>query len=380
MRYRTLPAKKANAQDLQSKRRGIYYLARRANPYPVSMNDALKKEKPFKILSIDGGGIRGVFPAMFLQSLEAELKKRGFSNWKLHQQFDLICGTSTGGILAIGLALGIPATELYELYLLRAREIFGQKRGFLGRFTRSSYDRQPLENLLREKLQDHFNGNDPLINDCKTGVLITAYDLLLGRPIVIKTKHHSRYTRDYHMPAYMAALATGAAPTFFDPYSSEYIDLNGTRKQFNNKVDGGVFANNPTILGIIEAQEGFNQSIQNLRVLSLGTGIQTFSDSSNHGKWGINYWILKNGKKRIIDLFMQGQSQLTENLVGLMQFGVDQNRLNEPTFVYERVNTELTEPLNLDETDSDKLKRLSEKAQYEFNCRVNRIIDNYCND
>ncbi len=102
-------------------------------------------EEQFKILSIDGGGIRGVFPAMLLANYEAELKAKGVEKWQVYQNFDLICGTSTGGIMAIALALGIPAKEIYELYLNNADTIFGNKKGFLRRFKFAAHKRDALE-------------------------------------------------------------------------------------------------------------------------------------------------------------------------------------------------------------------------------------------
>lgn len=338
--------------------------------------------KPFKILSIDGGGIRGVFPAMFLTNLEAELKQKGFENWQIHQHFDLICGTSTGGILAIALALGIPAQDLYSLYLEKAGEIFGnKKRLFFGQFKYSSHKRDVLEKLIREEYSKAFNGKDPRLDHCKTNVCIPTYDLLNGTPSVLKTRHHEKFTRDYHIPAYKAALATSAAPTYLDPYSSEYTDLNGVKKPFNNKVDGGVVANNPALLGIIEAQQAFGQDLSNIRVLSIGTGNQKFTDGSKRSKWGLNYWMLKKEKKGLIlDLFMQGQSQLVENLISLMQNGIDRERADNPSFVYQRITTELNDNLKIemDETDKEKLKRLAEKAAFEFHNHANKIIENYC--
>lgn len=221
---------------------------------------------------------------------------------------------------------------------------------------------------------------DPILKDCKTNVCIPIFDLLHGKPSVLKNNYHPRFTRDYHIPAYQAALATSAAPTYFAPYASEYTDLNGTEKTFNNKVDGGVFANNPALLGIIEAQEAFKEELSNLRVLSIGTGYQKFSDGKKRNKWGIYYWMLKNNKRRIIDLFMQGQSQLVENLISLMQNGIDKERVDKPSFIYHRINTELNDTLNveMDETDTDKLKKLGEKATFEFSNHATKIIDNYC--
>lgn len=339
----------------------------------------MEEQKPFKILSIDGGGIRGVFPAMFLTDLEAKLKADGKTNWQIYQNFDLICGTSTGGIIAIALALGIPAKEIYELYINNAKVIFGGKRNFAFQLFYSSHKRDALETLIREIFRKANGGEDPVLKNCKTNICIPVFDLLEGKPSVLKKDHHPRFTRDFHIPAYKAALATAAAPVYFDPYSTEYIDLNGVLKPFKNKVDGGVFANNPTLFGIIEAQVALYQKIENLRVLSLGTGYQKFSDGSNRKRWGIFYWINPK-RKRIIDLFMQAQSQQVEHLVQLMQLGIDNENQQSPNFIYHRINADLnnTMKLEMDETKPEKLKSLAQKANYQFHEHCSIIVKTYC--
>ncbi|MBI3520514.1 MAG: patatin-like phospholipase family protein [Bacteroidetes bacterium] len=342
------------------------------------------ENKPFKILSIDGGGIRGVFPAMVLANYEAELKAKGVEKWQVYQNFDLICGTSTGGIMAVALALGIPAKEIYELYLNNADKIFGSKKGFLKRIKYSAHQRDELETLIRNKYKSYHNGEDgedPRLKHCKTHVAIPIYDLMEGRPSVLKSKYHDAFVRDYHIPAYQAALATSAAPTYFDPYSDKYIDLNGLEKPFQNKVDGGVFANNPTLNGIIEAQKAFNLQLKDISVLSIGTGHQRFCDAGidkkkNHRvKYGIRYWMLEDGKKRLIDLFMQGQTQQVQNLISILKNGIDKR---EPdNFEYIRIDTQLDESCNIemDETDKKKLEKLAEKANIEFQNNATQIIN-----
>jgi len=334
--------------------------------------------KPFKILSIDGGGIRGVFPAMFLAKLEAELKSNGKAQWQVYQNFDLICGTSTGGILAIALALGIPSKQLYEMYLNNAQLIFGKKKGIRS-IWRSKHSRKALEELINNKFRKANNGIEPRLMDCKTNICIPIYDLLNGTPSVLKKDHHPKFTRDYHIPAYKAALATSSAPTFFDPYSTEYEDIHGNKISFSNKVDGGVVANNPALLGIIEAQEAFYQKLENIRVLSIGTGHQKFTDGNCRKNWGISYW-MNHKRQRITDLFMQGQSQLTENLISLLQNGIDKERIEDPKFKYYRITTELsgTHKVALDETDTDKLKKLGEKGAFEFSNNASKIIETFC--
>lgn len=368
----------------------------------------MDKEK-FKILSIDGGGIRGIFPAMFLADYEAKLKADGNPNWQAYQNFDLICGTSTGGIIAIALSLGIPASEIVDLYFENASVIFGNKRkkrgsSFLGNIFKSSHDRNNLEELIRKKFAETKNDTDPRLADCKTNTFVTIYDLQEGVPSLLKSKYHPKFVRDYHIPAYQAALATSAAPTYFDPLSTEYIDLNGLTKPFQNKVDGGVFCNNPTLSAIIEAQEAFEQSLENLSILSLGTGTQKFCDSgftnekegrfkrifrsiinekrsskytTIRDEWGILYWMNNQNRKPLIDIFMQGQSQQVENLISLMQSGIGRDKVER--FKYLRINTELDASCNieLDETDPKRLRSLKEKASREFQKNAGKVFKDF---
>lgn len=353
----------------------------------------------FKILSIDGGGIRGIFPAMILAEYEAKLKSEGVANWQVYQNFDLICGTSTGGIMAIALGLGIPAKEIYEMYLNNADKIFGNKKGFLRQIWASAHERTALEELVKETFAAAFSGVNPRLQDCKTPVMIPVYDMLEGRPAVLKSNYHPAFVRDYHIPAYQAAMATSAAPTYFDPYSAQYTDLNDITKPFGSKIDGGVWANNPTLNGIVEAQKAFDVPLEELAVLSIGTGHQKFCDAGikqNKGlinwflrqikvkkktgirkKFGIKYWIYADDKKRLIDLFMQGQSQQIQNLISLMKKGIDKRESDN--FVYLRLDTELNESCNIemDETEKAKLNSLAEKAVISFQYNASEIMKHF---
>ncbi|GAB3962973.1 hypothetical protein GCM10028805_65150 [Spirosoma harenae] len=333
--------------------------------------------KKFRILSLDGGGIRGLFSLAFLVNIEAEMQRKGINDWQIYKHFDLICGTSTGGIIAIALALGIPASEVYELYYDNAKEIFGNKKGLIRSLFSSSHKRNNLEKLVRDKFKSINNDVDPRLADCKTNICITIYDLLQGKPSVLKNKYHADFVRDYHIPAYQAALATSAAPTYFDPYSSSYTDLKNVKQNFSNKVDGGVFANNPTLIGIIEAQKAFSKNLADLSVLSIGTGHMKFLDACNRKRWGYIYWLINRHKKRIIELFMQGQSQQVQNLISLLHKGIGQREIEN--FIYMRIDTELDETCNieLDETDSTKLNKLSEKANIEYQKYGAFVVEKY---
>jgi hypothetical protein len=334
----------------------------------------------FNILSIDGGGIRGVFPAKFLAAMEEELVRRGNPRKQIFQHTDLIAGTSTGGIIAIALGLGIPAQEILELYMNNARDIFGSKRAWFKRWSfYSAHKTTALERILRESFSMHNGGTDPRLIDCKTPVCVPIYDLFEGKPSVLKSKYHERFTRDYHIPAYQASLATSAAPTYFDPLTSSYTKINSAIKEdFSNKVDGGVFANNPALLAIIEAQKAFGKSLGELQVLSIGTGTRKFTDARERTRWGLLYW-MNFRRKRLIDLFMQSQSQHTSNLISLLQKGID--KIEQNNFGYTRIDVELSEDLDiqLDETDPVKIRKLVEKASIRFQNEGGGVVDTFCN-
>lgn len=334
--------------------------------------------KKFKILSIDGGGIKGVFPAMYLMLIEAELEKKGHKKIRIHEHFDLITGSSTGGIIALALSFGIPAKEIYELYLNNAKGIFGKKRSTLiQQIFNSSHERAFLENLIRSKFKEYNNGIDPRLNDCKTDVCIPIYDLVKGNPSVLKTPYHEAFSRDYHIPAYQAAMATSAAPTYFAPYSNKYLDLNNIERNFANKVDGGVMANNPTLIAFLEATKAFGKDISELEILSIGTGSKKFTDGQSRKRWGLHYWMVKNKRKRLIELFMQSQSQLVANYVSLLHKGIDKREAEN--FVYDRIDVSLNSDndIEIDECRKNLLENFAELAAIEFQSNSSLVLKKY---
>ncbi|GAB3141675.1 CBASS cGAMP-activated phospholipase [Marisediminicola antarctica] len=187
-----------------------------------------------RILSIDGGGIKGVFPAAFLADLETELDA------PLASYFDLITGTSTGGIIALALGIGIPAIDILRFYEERGPEIFrgGKGLGRLKQLVSAKYNPAPL----RAALIDVFG--DRKLGECKTRLMIPSLDLETGAVHVMKTAHHPRFERDYKLSVVDVALATAAAPTYFPTHRlAAGIPL----------VDGGMWANNPMGAAAVEA-------------------------------------------------------------------------------------------------------------------------------
>jgi len=332
------------------------------------------RNKKFKILSIDGGGIKGVFPAYLLMLIESELGKRKDGKTKIYQHFDLITGTSTGGIIALALSFGIPAKEIYELYLNNAKGIFGNKKSFFSQLFFASHKSDFLENLIQNKFKEYNNGIDPRLKDCKTDVCIPIYDLVRGNPSVLKTPYHEAFTRDFHIPAYQAAMATAAAPTYFSPYSNQYTDLNDVSKSFVNKVDGGVMANNPTLVAFLEAIKAFKVEASDLEILSIGTGHKNFTDINSRKKWGLYYWMIKDKRKRLIELFMQSQSQLVANYISLLHKGID--RREDENFIYDRIDVELTDgsQLEMDECNKKLISNFAELAAIEYQYKRTDIL------
>ncbi len=328
----------------------------------------MKKEK-IKILSIDGGGIKGVFPARFLTSLEEEI---GEGN--IHKHFDLICGTSTGGIIALALSLGIPAKEILKLYVDNAQLIFGKSS--INVLKNPFYSNKPLEKLIQKIFKKyHIKDEDPRIIDAleKVKLIIPIYNLIDGCTQVLKTPHTTDLLIDKHIPMYMAAMGTSAAPAFFNAYSNKFkrIDSN-TIEEFSNKVDGGVYANNPSMLGVIEAITRLEYELGDIELLSLGTGQYKFEEAKSKNKWSVMYWMWFR-KKRIIELFMQSQSQLVHNSVNLL------SQFNDG-FLYKRIDLKFDHNFNIkmDETNPDKLKTLSEKAARKFQTDGKYVLDTYC--
>ena len=221
------------------------------------------EDRPFRILSIDGGGIRGVYPATFLAGLE----QRYLGGESVARYFDLIAGTSTGGILAVGLGAGIAAVELRDLYVGRGCEIFppirpralervGRRFRNACQFFRYRYDRKALKRILRETLGDRKFG------DAETRLCIPSFDGRYGEVYIFKTPHHPDYRLDARESMTKVAEATSAAPTFFRPLEHGGYTF----------VDGGVWANNPIMIALVDALTCFTVKPGQIRILSLGCG------------------------------------------------------------------------------------------------------------
>lgn len=208
----------------------------------------------FRILSIDGGGIKGVFPAAFLAAIERT------SGRPIADRFDLIVGTSTGGILALGLGFGFSAEVMLDFYRTRGPRIFPASRwAWRLHDLKSLFRRRYDAGVLRGALGEVFG--DRRLGEAKTKLVIPATSAQTGDVYIFKTPHHPRFVTDQHERIVDVALATAAAPTYFPPH----VGRNGV-----TLLDGGLWANNPVMVGVVEALAILEQPRETVRVLSLG--------------------------------------------------------------------------------------------------------------
>ena len=207
----------------------------------------------FRILSLDGGGIKGTFTASVLATMEE------MSGKSIPEYFDLIVGTSTGGIVALALGLGLPAHQIRDLYVHDGPRIFHATgvRGSFRRFFWAKHD----SGRLRKALNGEFGARR--LGESTTRLVIPSFNVVSGDVHLFKTSHHPRFKRDYLWKVKDVAMATSAAPTYFSIFHHEESGL--------RLVDGGVWANNPVAVGVNEAIGVLGCTPDGIEVLSIGT-------------------------------------------------------------------------------------------------------------
>lgn len=281
---------------------------------------------PFRILSIDGGGIRGIFPATVL----AEFEQRYLGGRSAVECFDLVSGTSTGGIIALGLSAGMRSADLADLYIKRGNEIFPPKAGGilsgvttswsrLRRLLKFRYERTAIEGMLTETLRDRT------LASALTRVCIPAFEGTYGEVYIYKTPHHPDFYLDGPKLMTTVALATSAAPTYFQPLSNEGYVL----------IDGGVWANNPLMIAVVDALTCYSVPRSAVRVLSLGCGDEAYTfQESKIRRGGLVAW------RDLILTIMRLQSQNALGQARLLLGSQNVVRIDPP---------ELNPPIALDD-------------------------------
>lgn len=308
----------------------LFALSMRKSPMKLnSIIPEINMPFKFKILSIDGGGIRGIIPAIILAEIEKRTKK------PICELFDLVAGTSTGGILALGLAKPDPkkpkeahdsakephysAKDLIDLYRQEGKYIF--REPFIERWMDTDdliRPKYPSEG--RDKVLSNYFGDTPL-KDALTEVFITSYDVELRAPVFFTSKQEKKVTDSLvfrkicnGFTMKQAAMATSAAPTYFQPY--QIPTAHRTEKGFYSLIDGGVFANNPASLALMEAiidskkaaqehPEKEELRLEDVLVVSLGTGSLTRRYPYEQAKnWGLLGWV-----QPLINITLDGSSE-----------------------------------------------------------------------
>lgn len=313
----------------------------------------------YKILSLDGGGIRGLITARLLQRLNNHPKIAGWLN-----DIDLIAGTSTGGIIALSLAYGKTPDDLCRLYKCKGDNIFN--KNILETFIdipnviSAEYSN---ENLKEELYQ--FFGEKKLV-DLKTKVAIPTFDLDTmhdfdktnagkergWKPKIFHNFEGSGSDKEYKIKD--VALYTSSAPTYF-PSADGYID-------------GGVFANNPSMIAITQAISKHNvrkerAELNDISLLSVGAGISLQFEEGENNNWGISQWAFS-----LINILMEG-------VTGISDFQAEQ-LLGEK---YSRLQIYFSEGNEIELDDVDKVKEMEELANnLDLSKTIDWIDENWC--
>lgn len=293
-----------------------------------------------RLLSIDGGGIRGIIPAIILAQIEQRTGKR------IVELFDLIAGSSTGGLLALGLTIPnrdrpneplYTAQDLVNLYREQGQRIFTEDEHWMETVAEQAYSqlRGSLQNppvslrlpeidlnsmrgskfisTAKDEVFTQFLGDTPIEKALKE-VFITSYDTELRSPVFFTSNEKAENTgvnfrkvcKDISMK--QAAMATSAAPTYFSPYR---VPTNTTDSGYYSLVDGGVFANNPTTLAMIEAIISHKRDtteaigLNDILIASFGTGaLRRTYRYQDIQRWGRMHWV-----GSLLNITLDGQSE-----------------------------------------------------------------------
>lgn len=296
----------------------------------------------FKILSIDGGGIRGVVPAHILNCIQERL---GIS---LSEKIDMVSGTSTGSIIASAIACNISVDKVLTLYKTQGEKIFPSRFSLFKKLKpafSSVYNNQVLYDVLSEQF-----GNRTLA-DVKKPLIIPATDIGNGIVHVFKSSYSTNFTRDNNRLVKDAVMASCSAPTFFNPTKVDNYLLS----------DGGLWANNPSLVAFIDAQRRLGVDKKDIKILTIGTGHSKKHFGTNaKKKWGF-----MTGWKRLelINFIMSLQSQAVSNYLNL---SLDASQILRIDF-----DTDLRLPLD----DYKIINDLISTADKEFTYNSEKIKD-----
>jgi hypothetical protein len=300
--------------------------------------------KTFKILTIDGGGIKGLYSAQVLAKMEEKF------NCKLSDKFDLICGTSTGAILALAVSLKVPMSEAVTFYEQKGPKIFNQRRKQIPGYSfylaikqaliSPKYNSCNLEDALTEVFGSHT------MSDCQNMVCIPALNINDASCCIFK-KDFGTNSRDNKKTCVDVALASAAAPTFFPV--KEIDD--------HQYADGGLYANNPTLVGLLEfiykiLPQFPENDYDSVDILSVSSCEK--ASGQKHGRKNKSFW---NWKSTLFDAYSQGQAKfeafLLTQIIPHLNFKVNFYRVKN-----EVLPSEISSLIELDNASKSSLKEL----------------------
>ncbi len=332
------------------------------------------KQKLTRILSIDGGGIRGIIPGRILVTLEEKLKKATSNeNARLADHFDLMAGTSTGGILTCAylcpdlnkpekpLRPKFTAQEVVNLYLERGDEIFDIPLKHRIITAGGTLDEKYPNEELEEALNDYFGETklSQLLKPC----LISSYDIK-RRQGHFFTQHDALRNAGWDYMVKDVTRATSAAPTYFE--CSKVKSLTNITYPL---IDGGVFVNNPALCAYAEVHHEFKATSKEMAILSIGTGYEKKAYNYKQAKdWGLVGWI-----KPLISIMMSGVSEVVDYQLRQIFSAV------KAPEQYLRINTEFPINVNSDMDDASQenlnaLQELGDETAQKFDKQIDEFV------
>ena len=329
----------------------------------------------FKILSIDGGGIRGLYSSVYLEGLTKLGETRYNKNLQdFGSEFNMIVGTSTGAILGCGLAAGIPLNKISYLYESNAKKIFPKKipSNKLGLIfhNRSKVNKQG-DQALRNALIEAFGKTtlEKLYTERKIALAIPAINCTTHQAWVFKTPHDPTSNgRDNNYSIVDVCLASSAAPIY---RSLAAVQQPGNTSPIDIFVDGGLWANNPVLVALIEALRNTKQD-EAIEIFCLGTTPPPVGSviNSSTPHWGLKEW--KFGA-RALELALDAQSVVNTQMAGMLTNYLDRE-ISIIHFPQPEVSGEQSELLGMDDSSGQSLNLLKQLAAKAVD-KTNRLIN-----
>ncbi|CAL4959965.1 unnamed protein product [Urochloa decumbens] len=293
------------------------------------------------VLSIDGGGVKGIIPATFLTFLESKLQELDGSNARIAHYFDVIAGTSTGGLIAAMLVAPSPsnakqpcceAKDIVPFYLKHCPHIFPCRTGFFGWFCKiihiikmiigPKYNGKYLHKIINDLL------HDTRMKETLTNVVVPTYDVKCVKPTIFSTfKARSSTLMDARLAD--VCIGTSAAPTVLPAHYFETVDYHTGASRSFNIIDGGLVANNPTLVAVSEITKQIqlrSKEFPEIKpldysrylVISLGTGLPEQDikfDALHVAKWGIFGWLGRHYTMPLLHMFLHASADTTDSYV-----------------------------------------------------------------